>query len=255
MGHDVGSVLSSLTPNLWETYLLADLWAVLTVPYLFLLEWGVSDKIKVPPHDPWLRLIERRDGRGRLQVRNFDTRNLSLGLESLLLRLLLLPCCTQTLLLLLMTSVVAKMWFCHARGHEVQPPTEVALRLPANLMWCLNHTCEQMPSLHYEIFGQFHARYGMFVLPLSIWQCWHLAMYQVSTTNAIFGTPNIKHMMADFATTNMLLQTWNKRWRLGCVIPASWLPLAAGNELSQSSLRLLFYVNFMYRADGVDGPP
>ena len=30
------------------------------------------------------------------------------------------------------------------------------------------------------------------------------------------------------------------------MIPASWLPLAAGNELSQSSLRLLFYVNFMY---------
>ena len=38
------------------------------------------------------------------------------------------------------------------------------------------------------------------------------------------------------------LQTWKKRWRLGCVNPASWLLLAAGGELTQPSLRLFLHV-------------
>ena len=40
----------------------------------------------------------------------------------------------------------------------------------------------------------------------------------------------------------MYVQTWNKRWRIGCVITASCLLLAAGGELTQPSLRLLFHV-------------
>ena len=35
------------------------------------------------------------------------------------------------------------------------------------------------------------------------------------------------------------VQGWAKEWSLGCVIPASWLPLAAGGEFTQPTAHLL----------------
>ena len=46
--------------------------------------------------------------------------------------------------------------------------------------------------------------------------------------------PTLNFKLGTFITTpHYQLQGWAKEWSLGCMIPASWLPLAAGRQFTQ----------------------
>ena len=55
-------------------------------------------------------------------------------------------------------------------------------------------------------------------------------------------SPSCKNLPFQYKNQNIQIQRWAIRWSLGCVNPASWLPLATGCEFTQPRAHLIVHI-------------